>query len=200
MSLSLTELPYAYDALEPYISKDTLEYHHDKHHAAYVANANKLSEGTDFAGMDLCKSIKKLAGSQENSGLFNNLAQVFNHEFYWKSMKPGGGGSPKGKLADKIEEDFGNYEKFCELFKTAATAQFGSGWAWLVLNGHKLEIMKTSNADNPVAHGLKPIITADVWEHAYYLDYQNRRPDYIDNFLQKLVNWEFALNTFLKES
>ncbi len=192
MPIVLPPLPYAKDALAPHLSAQTLEFHHDKHHNAYVTNANKLIEGTEFAGMDEESIIKKTAGDASKVGIFNNVAQAWNHTFYWNCMKPNGGGAPTGAVAQKINADFGSYDKFVEEFKNAGVTQFGSGWAWLVLKDGKLEVMKTLNADNPIAHGLKPLLTADVWEHAYYLDYQNRRPDYLATFVEKLINWDFV--------
>jgi superoxide dismutase, Fe-Mn family len=192
MSINLPELPYGKDALAPVISQQTLEFHYGKHHAAYVTNTNKLIENTDLLNQDLETIIKKAAKEPSLSSLFNNAAQVWNHSFYWASMKPGGGGAPSGAIADKIISVFGSYEKFAEQFKNAGVTQFGSGWAWLVMKDHQLEIIKTANADTPLAHGLKPLLTVDVWEHAYYLDYQNRRPDYLASFLEKLVNWDFV--------
>ena len=192
MTISLPDLPFAADALEPHISANTLGFHHGKHHAAYVANLNNLVAGTDLENKELEEIILAVAGDASKAGIFNNAAQVWNHSFYWNSMKPGGGGAPTGSIADKIAADFGSYEKFAEEFKTAGVTQFGSGWAWLVLDKGSLKITKTANADLPLAHGQKAILTADVWEHAYYLDFQNRRPDYLATFLDHLVNWDFA--------
>ncbi|UCD94912.1 MAG: superoxide dismutase [Candidatus Zixiibacteriota bacterium] len=192
MPLVLPELPFAKDALEPYISARTLEFHYGKHHNAYVVNGSKLIAGTDLETADNEEIIKKTAGDSQKAGIFNNAAQVWNHSFYWKCMKPGGGGAPTGKIADKIKADFGSFEKFVEEFKTAGATQFGSGWAWLVLENDRLKIVKTANADNPLVHGQKPLLTVDVWEHAYYLDYQNRRPDYLAVFVEKLINWDFV--------
>jgi Fe-Mn family superoxide dismutase len=192
MAITLPELPYAKNALEPVISARTLEFHHGKHHAAYVANTNKLIEGTDLAGADLVAIVKRASADASKAGLFNNAAQVWNHTFYWQSMKPGGGGSPTGAAADRIKADFGSFQKFVEEFKNAGATQFGSGWVWLVLDGGKLKVVKTPNADNPMVRGQKPLLTLDVWEHAYYLDYQNRRPDYIAAFIEKLINWDFV--------
>jgi len=192
MAISLPVLSYEKSALAPHISQQTIEYHYGKHHNAYVANTNKLIEGTDLADQDLETIIKKTSKDTSKSSIFNNAAQVWNHTFYWSCMKPGGGGPPTGKIAEKIVSDFGGYEKFVEQFKDAGMTQFGSGWAWLILRDNHLELMKTSNADTPLAHGLKPLLTADVWEHAYYLDYQNRRADYLGSFLKYLVNWEFV--------
>ena len=192
MALTLPELPYNKKALEPHISERTLEFHHGKHHAAYVTNGNKLLEGTALEKADIETIIKESYGDADKVGIFNNAAQVWNHTFYWNSMKPNGGGAPTGAIAAKIDADFGGFDKFKEAFKTAATTQFGSGWAWLVLDGGKLKIEKTPNAELPLVKGQKAILTCDVWEHAYYLDFQNRRPDYVDIFLGNLVNWDFA--------
>ena len=192
MAHTLPALPYGLDALEPNISRSTLEFHHGKHHAAYVTNLNNLVAGTDLEDKSLEDTITAVAGDAGKAGVFNNAAQVWNHSFYWQCMKPGGGGQPTGALADKINADFGSYEAFVEQFKTAGATQFGSGWAWLVLDGGTLKVTKTANADLPLAHGQKPLLTMDVWEHAYYLDYQNRRPDYMTTYLEKLVNWDFV--------
>ncbi len=192
MTVMLPGLPYKKDALEPHISSRTLDFHHGKHHNAYVTNLNKLIEGTELASETLEDIIKKTVNDATNAGVFNNAAQVWNHTFYWQSMKPDGGGLPTGDIAEKIDTDFGSYDNFIEQWKNAGLTQFGSGWAWLVIKNGKLEIMKTSNADTPIAHGVKPLLTVDVWEHAYYLDYQNRRGDYLDVFIKNLINWEFA--------
>lgn len=192
MSVTLPDLPYEPHALEPYISSTTLGYHHGKHHSAYVANLNKLLEGTDLVAETLENIITRTATSGNQAGIFNNAAQVWNHTFYWQSMKPGGGGLPTGSIAEKIDADFGSYDKFAEQLKNAALTQFGSGWAWLIIRSDTLEIIKTSNADTPIAHGVTPLLTVDVWEHAYYLDYQNRRGDYVDAFVSNLINWDFV--------
>jgi superoxide dismutase, Fe-Mn family len=192
MAIQLPDLPYAKDGLAPHISANTLEFHHGKHHRAYVDNTNKLIAGTDLANESLETILKKTIGDAAKSGLFNNAAQVWNHSFYWQCMKPNGGGKPTGKVADKINETWGSFDKFAEELKNAGVTQFGSGWAWLVLDGGKLKVTKTANADTPIAHGLKPVLTVDVWEHAYYLDYQNRRPDYLATFIEKLINWDFV--------
>ncbi|MEY3825276.1 MAG: Superoxide dismutase, partial [Cyanobacteriota bacterium] len=196
MPYVLPALPYAYTALEPYISKSTLEFHHDKHHAAYVKNFNDLVAGTDLADKSIEEVIKAVAGDATKAGIFNNAAQAWNHTFYWNSIKPHGGGQPTGALADKIKADFGSFENFVEEFKKAGATQFGSGWAWLVLDKGTLKITKTSNAENPITAGQVPLLTMDVWEHAYYLDYQNRRPDYIGDFISKLVNWDFVESNY----
>ncbi len=192
MSFTLPDLPYPKDALAPYISSRTLDFHHGKHHSTYLVNLNKLIQDTDLAGETLENIIKKTAGDSSKAGIFNNAAQVWNHTFYWNSMKPGGGGKPFGPIAEAIQQHLGGFDQFVEEFKKAGLTQFGSGWAWLVSNQGRLEVMKTPNADTPLAHGLIPVLTMDVWEHAYYLDYQNKRPDYIDAFINNLINWEFA--------
>lgn len=192
MTIILPDLPYEKDALEPHISAKTLTFHHGKHHNAYVTNLNKLIEGTDLASETLENIIKKTVSNADKIGIFNNAAQVWNHTFYWQSMKPNGGGLPTDDIAEKINADFGGYDNFIEQLKNAGLTQFGSGWAWLVMKNDKLEIMKTSNADTPIAHGLKPLLTVDVWEHAYYLDYQNGRGSYLNAFFNNLVNWAFV--------
>ena len=192
MPFTLPELPYATDALEPYMSANTFSFHHAKHHNAYVTNLNNLIKDTDLASHTLEEIIMKTAGDASKAGIFNNAAQVWNHTFFWNSMKPAGGGAPTGTIGDKIAKDFGGYDAFKEAFKAAATTQFGSGWAWLVLEKGTLKVTKTGNADLPMVHNQTAILTLDVWEHAYYLDYQNRRPDFITTYLDKLVNWDFA--------
>ena len=192
MAYELPPLPYAYDALEPYVSKSTLEFHHDKHHAAYVNKYNEMVQGTEFESKPIEEVIKAIAGNPDKQGMFNNGAQAWNHTFYWNSMKPNGGGTPTGDLAAKIDADFGGFDKFAEEFKSAGATQFGSGWAWLVLDNGTLKVVKTPNADNPLTKGQVPLLTMDVWEHAYYLDYQNSRPNYMDAFLKNVVNWDFA--------
>ncbi|MEZ7934665.1 MAG: superoxide dismutase [Sulfurospirillum sp.] len=192
MAITLPALPYEANALEPYITANTLSFHHGKHHQTYVTNLNNLIQGGELADKTLEEIILAVANKPEKIGIFNNAAQVWNHTFYWNSMKKGGGGAPTGAIASKINEDFGSYEAFVDAFKNAGLTQFGSGWAWLVLDGGKLKITKTANADTPMAHDQKAILTVDVWEHAYYLDYQNRRADYLDLFLKHLVNWDFA--------
>jgi superoxide dismutase, Fe-Mn family len=192
MTFTLPDLPYAADALEPYMSANTFSFHHAKHHAAYVTNLNNLIKDTEMADKSLEEIIKASFKDSAKAGIFNNAAQVWNHTFFWNSMKPGGGGAPTGAIADKINSDFGSYDKFKEEFKTAAATQFGSGWAWLILDNGTLKVTKTGNAENPLAHGQTALLTLDVWEHAYYLDYQNRRPDFITTYLDNLVNWDFA--------
>lgn len=192
MAIQLPELPYAKDALSPYISAQTLDFHHGKHHRAYVDNTNKLIAGTELEHETLETIITRTAGDPTKAGIFNNAAQVWNHSFYWLCMKPKGGGIPSGFIAERIQKTWGSYEKFVEEFKNAAVTQFGSGWAWLVFEGENLKIIKTANADTPLAHGMKPLLTIDVWEHAYYLDYQNRRLDYVTAFIENLIDWEFV--------
>lgn len=193
MALSLPALPYARDALAPHISEETLNFHYGKHHQKYVDVANGMIDGTDHADAALEDIVKASFGS--NQGLFNNAAQIWNHTFYWHSMKPNGGGQPPAgsAVAKAIDESFGSYEEFKTQFAAAGATQFGSGWAWLVSVGGKLEVRKTLNAETPLTdEGVTPLLTMDVWEHAYYLDFQNARPSYIDTFLDKLVNWDFA--------
>ena len=193
---SLPPLPYSETALSPYVSAETLEFHYGKHHQGYINKINGLVESAGLTGKFLDEIVRETAGNPEKEPVFNNAAQAWNHEFYWQSMTPGGGGTPSGDLARKIEADFGNYSNFKNAFAAAAGTQFGSGWAWLVMDGDSLKIVKTSNADTPLAHGQVPILTIDVWEHAYYIDYRNRRKDYIAAYLGHLVNWKFAANNF----
>ena len=192
MSITLPELPYARNALAPHVSEETLNFHYGKHHNAYVVNLNKLIENSELADKSLEEIIKISANDNSKIGIFNNAAQVWNHTFYWNSMSPNGGGKPSGAVLAKIEEDFGSYEEFATQFKNAGATQFGSGWAWLVLEDGKLKITKTANAQTPLTTNAKPLLTMDVWEHAYYLDYQNARPSYMNVFLEKLVNWDFV--------
>ena len=192
MAVNLPALPYAEDALEPYTSAKTISFHYGKHHKAYVDNTNKMIAGTALENSSLEDIIKAAAADPSKGGLFNNSAQVWNHNFFWNSMKRGGGGKPDGEIAGLIDGAFGSYEKFAEQFKAAAGGRFGSGWAWLVLDGGALKIISTPNAENPLSHGQKALLTCDVWEHAYYLDYQNRRPDFVQTFLDHLVNWGFV--------
>jgi len=192
MTIQLPDLPYAKDALAPYVSASTLEFHHDKHHAAYVTNTNKFIAGTELADKSLEEIVRAAATDTSKKALFNNAAQVWNHTFLWHSMSPTGGSKPTGEIGERITQDFGGLDAFAEKFTAAAVGQFGSGWAWLVLDGGKLAIVATANAETPLVHGKTPLLTCDVWEHAYYLDYQNRRPDYVKTFLEKLANWDFA--------
>jgi Fe-Mn family superoxide dismutase len=194
MSFTLPALPYAKNALVPHISEETFEYHYGKHHQAYVTNLNKLLEGKPEAS----KSLEEIILSSEG-GIFNNAAQIWNHTFYWHSMKPNGGGQPTGELADAIKRDFGSSEKLVEELSNAAATQFGSGWSWLVQGKDgKLSVTRTPNADLPMKHGQKALLTIDVWEHAYYIDYRNARPKYIEAFFKSLVNWDFALENLKK--
>jgi len=198
MAFELPSLPYPDTALEPYYSARTFSFHYGKHHKAYVDNLNKLIAGTDLEGKSLEAIIMAVAKDPTKTGLFNNAAQVWNHTFFWSCMTPGGGGRPTGKLASLIDQAFGSYEKFAEQFKATAVGRFGSGWGWLVLDKGVLKVVSTPNAEMPVAQGQVPLLTIDVWEHAYYLDYQNRRPDFVQAFLDNLVNWKFVADNLAK--
>ncbi len=188
----LAPLPYTDHALEPVISAHTLSFHYGRHHNTYVTNLNNLVKDTDLAGKSLEEIIEATAGQADKAGIFNNAAQVWNHMFYWHSLSPSGGGEPSAALKQKIEASFGSLDACKKEFAAAAMTQFGSGWAWLVLDGDKIAIAKTANADSPLTKNLRPLLTIDVWEHAYYLDYQNRRIDYVNTILDKLINWNFA--------
>ncbi|MEC7581981.1 MAG: superoxide dismutase [Pseudomonadota bacterium] len=190
MKLELPELPFAKDALAPHMSADTLDFHHGKHHNAYVVKGNELLEGADLKADSLEQLVMQAA--KAGGGLFNNVGQHYNHSFFWNSISPDGGGQPTGSVADAINASFGSYENFKAEFVGAGVGQFGSGWVWLAAEGETLKIVKTANADTPLTEGLRPILVCDVWEHAYYLDFQNRRPDFLSSFLDNLVNWEFA--------
>ena len=192
MAFQLPELPWAQDALEPTYSANTISFHYGKHHQAYVDNLNKVIAGTDLEDKGLEEIIGAVAGDPAKAGVFNNAAQVWNHTFFWNGMKPGGGGAPEGELAVKIAETWGGYQQFVEAFKAAAIGRFGSGWVWLVWEGDQLKITSTPNAETPLVGAAKPLLTVDVWEHAYYLDYQNRRPDFVQTVLDKLLSWEFV--------
>ncbi len=192
MAFELPPLPYAPDALAPHMSAQTLGFHHGKHHQTYVTNLNGLIKDTPLADRTLEDIVRATAGDNGKIGVFNNAAQVWNHTFFWHSMKPQGGGAPQGELAERIKTDFGSLDAFKEEFKKTALAQFGSGWAWLVLENGKLKVVKTANAATPLTENAKALLTCDVWEHAYYLDYQNRRGDMVGAFLDNLVNWDFA--------
>jgi Fe-Mn family superoxide dismutase len=192
MPITLPPLPYPYEALEPYISRTTLEFHHGKHHKAYVDKTKALAKEVHLADLSLELIIQQTARQDRHHALFNNAAQAWNHAFYWRSLQPGGGGEPDGEVADRIKSDLGGYAAFAEQFAAAAAGQFGSGWAWLVVDGRKLRVITTANADTPIAHGQIPLLTIDVWEHAYYLDYQNRRAEYADALIKRLINWDFA--------
>jgi Fe-Mn family superoxide dismutase len=198
MAISLPSLPYAENALEPQYSAKTISFHYGKHHKTYVDNLNKLIAGTPLESKSLEEIIMASAGDSSKAGLFNNAAQVWNHTFFWNGMRAGGGGKPKGDLAARIDSAFGGYEKFAEQFKAAAVGRFGSGWAWLVLDGGALKITSTANAETPMAGKQTALLTVDVWEHAYYLDYQNRRPDFVQAFLDHLVNWDFVAANLAK--
>jgi Fe-Mn family superoxide dismutase len=192
MAFELPPLPYVENALEPVMSAKTLEFHHGKHHKAYVDTLNKLVEDKPEADQSLEEIIAGTYHDDTKTAIFNNAAQAWNHAFFWPCMKPEGGGEPAGELKKAIDHEFGSFEKFAAAFKEAATTQFGSGWAWLVLDAGKLRVIKTANAVNPIAGGQAALLTCDVWEHAYYLDYQNRRPDFVTAFLDDLVDWDFV--------
>jgi len=193
MAFELPALPYAEDALEPHYSARTIGFHHGKHHAAYVKNLNDLIAGTELASKSLEEIIKATAGDASRTAIFNNAAQVWNHTFFWSSMRPGGGGAPAGELAAAMIRDFGSVAACTDALKKAASTRFGSGWGWLVAANGKLQVLSTANAETPLTQpGVTPLLTVDVWEHAYYLDYQNRRPDYLQVFVEKLANWDFA--------
>ena len=200
MAFELASLPYASDALEPVMSSQTLNLHHGKHHQTYVTNLNNLTKDSPLGTLSLVEVVKATAGKPEQQGIFNNAGQVYNHDLFWNSMKKGGGGAIPGALEAKIIADFGSVDAFKEAFHQAGLTQFGSGWAWLVLDGGKLAVTKTGNADTPLAHGKTPLLVADVWEHAYYVDYQNRRADYLKAFLESLVDWEAAAARFAAAS
>lgn len=196
MSFELPPLPYAYDALQPYMSKETLEFHHDKHHNAYVTAGNNLMKGTDFEKMSVEEVVKASYG--KNQALFNNAGQHYNHSHFWKWMKPNGGGAIPGELEKAIVAGVGSVDKMKEEFTQAGVSQFGSGWAWLAVKDGKVQVMKTPNGENPLVHGGTPILGCDVWEHSYYIDYRNRRPDYLKAFLDHLVNWEYVAELYSK--
>ena len=195
MSFELPDLPYAYDALGPHMSAETLEFHHDKHHQAYVTNGNNLLEGSGLEGKSLEDVCRESFG--KNAGLFNNAGQHYNHIHFWNWMKPGGGGkSLPAKLQAAVDSDLGGFDKLREDFVQAGVTQFGSGWAWIAVKGGKLEIMKTPNGENPLVHGASPILGCDVWEHSYYIDYRNARPKYLEAWFDNLVNWEYVEEMF----
>ena len=195
MALTLPELPYPYDALGPYMSKETLEFHHDKHHQAYVTNGNKLMEGKGLEVLELPDLVKEVFGKEP--GLFNNIGQHYNHVHFWNWMKPNGGGNKlPGALQKAVDSDLGGYDKFKADFVAAGTTQFGSGWAWLSVKDGKLAISKTPNGENPLVHGAAPILGVDVWEHSYYIDYRNARPKYLEAFVDSLINWDYVLEMY----
>jgi len=198
MALELPSLPYDYDALAPYMSRETLEFHHDKHHQAYVTNGNKALEGSALEGKSL-EEICKAAYADKNAALINNVGQHYNHLHFWNWMKKGGGGTKlPGALAKAVDSDLGGYDKFRADFINAGTTQFGSGWAWLAVKGGKLEVMKTANGENPLMHGATPILGCDVWEHSYYIDYRNARPKYLEAFVDSLINWDYVAEMYEK--
>ena len=195
MAFDLPELPYSYDALAPYMSAETLEFHHDKHHMAYVTNGNKLLEGSGLEGKSLEEVVKGSFG--KNAGLFNNAGQHYNHIHFWHWMKKNGGGKKMpGNLEKAIQSDLGGFDKMREDFMNAGATQFGSGWCWLAVKGGKIEVMKTPNGENPLVHGATPILGCDVWEHSYYIDYRNARPKYLEAFVDSLVNWEYVAKMY----
>jgi len=196
MAYTQPALPYAENALAPHISAETIGFHYGKHHATYISKYNDMVSGTPFDDQNIEDVIVATANDPEKAGLFNNGAQAWNHSFYWNSLSPDGCGTPGGQIGEKINADFGGYEKFREELANAAATQFGSGWAWLVLDKGQLKIVKTANAQTPLTNGMFPILTIDVWEHAYYLDYQNRRPDYVSAVIGELLNWDFAASNF----
>ena len=198
MSFELADLPYSADALEPHISAETFGYHHGKHHKAYVDKLNAAVAGTDYENQSL-EAVILASHDAGDTGVFNNAAQAWNHTFLWNSMSPQGGGEPQGALAEAINDSFGDLDSFKAQFKASAMGQFGSGWTWLVHKAGKLEIVSTGNAETPLTGGSVPLLTLDVWEHAYYLDYQNKRDAYIDTFLDKLINWDFAAQNYEAE-
>jgi superoxide dismutase, Fe-Mn family len=192
MAFELPPLPYPKDALAPHMSAETLDFHHDKHHRAYVTTLNKLIEGSALANASLEDIMRKSANDEKMAPIFNNAAQTWNHTFFWNSMKPRGGGKPSDQLASRLDQAFEGLDNFRAEFKKAAEGQFGSGWAWLVLDRGKLKVVKTANADTPLVHRQAPLVACDVWEHAYYIDYRNRRGDFVQVFLDHLINWEFV--------
>jgi len=196
LTFKLPDLPYPHDALAPHMSAETLKYHHGKHHDGYVRKLNDAIEGTSLTDLLLEEIIQKTADDEDHVGVFNNAAQVWNHSFFWRCMTPNGGGRPEGELNRQIDADFGSFEAFREAFQDAATGQFGSGWAWLVSEAGKLQVVSTPNAITPKVQGQQALLTCDIWEHAYYLDYQNDRPRFVENFLDHLVNWEFVAEQF----
>lgn len=198
MAFELPPLPYPKNALDPHISERTMDFHYGRHHQAYVTNLNNLVKGSPFEQQSLEEIVKATARDSSKTGIFNNAAQVWNHTFFWNSMKPHGGGAPAGNLAAAITRDCGGLDKLKEVFKATAVGQFGSGWAWLVADKGQLKVVATANAGTPLTDGVTPLVTCDVWEHAYYLDYQNRRPDFVQTYLDHLVNWDFAAQNLAK--
>jgi Fe-Mn family superoxide dismutase len=191
MAFTLPPLPYSHDALEPYMGRETLELHHGKHHQTYITNLNNMiADKPEYEGKSLEDIVKSSYGDSAKQGIFNNAGQAWNHELFWRTMRKGGGGKPGGEILRRIESDFGSFDAFTEQFKTQSAAQFGSGWGWLALDGDKLKVVKSPNGENPLVQNMRPLLGIDVWEHAYYLDYRNRRPEYIAAFLNHLVNWD----------
>ena len=192
MTFELPKLDYAKNALSPIMSEETLDLHHGKHHQTYITNLNNFIKDTDMAGMSLEEIVHNSSKDKSKAGIFNNASQHWNHELFWKCMKPNGGGSMPKKLEDRIKYDLGSVVEFKKQFIQAGITQFGSGWCWLSISNGKLVVSKTPNAENPLIHNMKPILGCDVWEHSYYVDYRNRRPEYLENFFEKLINWEFV--------
>jgi Fe-Mn family superoxide dismutase len=199
MTIRLPDLPFPYHSLAPHMSEETLRYHHDKHHGGYVDKLNNLLAESNLSGLELEEIIQQTSGDKDRVGIFNNAAQCWNHTFFWNCMSPDGGGAPNGDLARQIDEDLGGLGAFQENFQAAAVKQFGSGWAWLVADGGRLKITTTPNAVPPMIFGQQPLLTCDVWEHAYYLDYQNQRAKFVETFLEKLVNWSFVAEQFMHQ-
>ncbi|WP_121543080.1 superoxide dismutase [Candidatus Rickettsia colombianensi] len=194
----LPDLPYEKESFKLHFTPETFDYHHGKHHNAYVQNLNNLLKDKEELQKKDLEEIIKWSSQNSNAAIFNNAAQIWNHTFFWHSIKPQGGGKPSGKILEQINKDFGSFEGFCEQFKQEAVGQFGSGWAWLVYYDNRLQIIKTTNAGTPIANGMKPLLACDVWEHAYYIDYRNKRPDYVDIFIKHMINWQFVEDNLIK--
>ena len=194
----LPKLPYDKESFKPHFTGETFDYHHGKHHNTYVQNLNNLLKDQEELQKKSLEEIIEWSSQNSNAPIFNNAAQIWNHTFFWHSIKPNGGGKPSGKILEQINKDFSSFEAFCEQFKADAVGQFGSGWAWLVYHNNKLQIVKTTNAGTPIANGMQPLLTCDVWEHAYYIDYRNKRPDYVDIFIKYMINWEFVEHNLIK--
>ncbi|WP_347938800.1 superoxide dismutase [Rickettsia oklahomensis] len=194
----LPDLPYDKESFKPYFTHETFDYHHGKHHNAYVQNLNNLLKDKEELQKKDLEEIIKWSSQNSNAAIFNNAAQIWNHTFFWHSIKPQGGGKPSSKILEQINKDFGSFKEFCEQFKQNAVGQFGSGWAWLVYHDNRLQIIKTDNAGTPIANGMKPILACDVWEHAYYIDYYNKRSDYVEIFIQHMINWKFVEDNLIK--
>ncbi|MCX4083953.1 superoxide dismutase [Rickettsia hoogstraalii] len=194
----LPDLPYDKESFKPHFTPETFDYHHGKHHNAYVQNLNNLLKDKEELQKKDLEEIIEWSSQNSNAAIFNNAAQIWNHTFFWHSIKPQGGGKPSGKILEQINKDLGSFEGFCEQFKQEAVGQFGSGWAWLVYHDNRLQIIKTTNAGTPIANGMKPLLACDVWEHAYYIDYRNKRPDYVDIFIKHMINWKFVEDNLIK--